>query len=255
MAVPDNLKTEIEASKFYLHPEHEHISRKINLPTGYGKDRIVAMIRDPWWIFTYWEITPQTEQETFNKIANNGEQFDRSVLRVHDITYIDYFKTFKSHSYFDITLKDLAKTWYIDVNYPNRSWCVEIGMVTKQGNFYLLARSNAVQTPRFGMSDVLDAKWLISSEKYWEFACLSYGLNMYDEEDLEEFFTRQLNKSMSSPGMEIFKIRKKRKRFVTAWNRSELMEEFLKNRLKKGLFSALISGLASLTFIRKTKSK
>ena len=29
------------------------------LPSGYGKDRIVAMVRDPFWIHCYWELTQQ----------------------------------------------------------------------------------------------------------------------------------------------------------------------------------------------------
>jgi len=31
-----------------------------DLPGGYGKDRLVLQVRDPWWLHAYWEITLAT---------------------------------------------------------------------------------------------------------------------------------------------------------------------------------------------------
>ena len=36
-------------------PEFRH-----ELPGSYGTDRVVALVRDPYWIYVYWELTENT---------------------------------------------------------------------------------------------------------------------------------------------------------------------------------------------------
>ena len=33
-------------------------AKSFRFPAGYGDNKIVLLVRDPWWIFTYWEISP-----------------------------------------------------------------------------------------------------------------------------------------------------------------------------------------------------
>jgi len=35
-----------------------------NKPTGYGSDRVVLLVRDPYWLQLYWEITPPAVKRT-----------------------------------------------------------------------------------------------------------------------------------------------------------------------------------------------
>lgn len=180
----------------------EHISRNINLPSGYGKDRIVAMVRDPWWIFVYWEITPQREGALRKEMEGKGEFFDRSVLRIYDITEVGTFAGAHAHKFFDITLQNMAKNWYADIGYPGRQWCVEIGLLSTNGNFYALARSNIVTTPRFGMSDILDAAWMISEDEYWQlFGDFDLGKSSLE---MKEWFKKRLQEWVSSGGIVSF---------------------------------------------------
>src|SRR5579875_1578355 len=44
---------QIESSKY-----HVGVPTR-DLPAGYGKDRIVLMVRDPYWLHCYWELTHQ----------------------------------------------------------------------------------------------------------------------------------------------------------------------------------------------------
>jgi hypothetical protein len=192
----------VEAAKFELPFGAEHISRTINLPYGYGKDRIIAIVRDPWWVFVYWEITPEKERTLREEIEREGQHFERSVLRIYDVTGMSDFRGPIQASYFEINLKDMAKNWYVDVGGPGRSWCVEIGMLTREGAFYTLLRSNIVRTPRFGMSDIFDASWMLSEEEYWWLFGASGGFDVGKSSlEMKELFKRQLQEWISSGGM------------------------------------------------------
>lgn len=183
----------------------EHISRPINLPSGYGKDRIVAMVRDPWWFFVYWEITPRLEQIIKDEIAKRGEAFEKSILRIYDVTGVKNFNGKNASSHFDISLRDLAKNWYVDIGYPAKRWCVEIGALTRDGNFFVFARSNIIQTPRFGMSDVLDEKWMLTEDEYWWLFGVSGGFGVGKSSlEMKEFLKKQLQEWVSSGGVVSF---------------------------------------------------
>jgi hypothetical protein len=124
------------------------------------------MVKDPWWIFAYWEIQPGTERAARSQLLPHEVAGLQSILRVHDVTGVDY-PAHPSHGSFDIGLSGLATNWYIHTNAPGRSFIVEIGLLTAQGRFLLLARSNRVTTPRFGPSEVIDEAWAISDEDFW----------------------------------------------------------------------------------------
>ncbi|MCM8781974.1 MAG: DUF4912 domain-containing protein, partial [Candidatus Omnitrophica bacterium] len=50
----------VEEAKYYLGPWPEYKSpEEFRFPAGYGDNRIVIMVRDPWWVFAYWEITSE----------------------------------------------------------------------------------------------------------------------------------------------------------------------------------------------------
>ena len=34
------------------------IEESFQIPTGYGDHRIVLMVKDPWWVYAYWEVQP-----------------------------------------------------------------------------------------------------------------------------------------------------------------------------------------------------
>ncbi|MDP2928951.1 MAG: DUF4912 domain-containing protein [Candidatus Omnitrophota bacterium] len=151
--------------------------KQFRFPSGYGDHKIVILVRDPWWIFAYWEIRREKEEEIINKIKSDGDDPTKTILRVYDVTDVS-FNGKNAHSHFDIELRGLPGNWYINVGSPDRSWIVDIGIVTKNGGFYLLARSNIVKTPRYGMSEKLDAEWMMPEEDYWKMFGLSGGFGV-----------------------------------------------------------------------------
>lgn len=175
--------------------------KHFRFPAGYGDNRIVILVRDPWWIYSYWEIRRDKEEDAIRRIEASGDSVEKSVLRVYDITNIN-FNGSNANAYFDIELKGLATNWYINVNAPERSWVVDIGIVTKKGQFYVLARSNVVRTPRFGMSDQLDAEWMTSEDEYWKMFGLSGGFGVGKGSlEVRELFKRRLEEQITSGGI------------------------------------------------------
>ena len=175
--------------------------KQFRFPQGYGDNKIVLLVRDPWWLFTYWEVRKDREDEIARKMEKSGEAPQKSILRVYDVTGVN-FNGRNARSFFDIDLKGLASNWYINVNMPDSSWVVDIGMVSNKGNFYLLARSNVVRTPRFGMSDQLDAEWMAPEDEFWKMFGLSGGMGIGKGSlEVREMFKRRLEEQITSGGI------------------------------------------------------
>jgi hypothetical protein len=205
-------KQKVEKAKFELGPQLEEITTKPQefipqtqvaveekpyVPQTYGEDRLTLLVRDPWWIFAYWEITPQTWEKVRRGI---GKEISlKNILRVYDVTGISEFTGENANSFFDIELTPFADNWYIHVGNPNRSYCADIGLKDPQGKFYKIIRSNLVTTPRYGMSEILDEEWMLSEEEYWKLFGLSggYGIGKGSLE-VQELFKKRFEEEISS---------------------------------------------------------
>lgn len=175
--------------------------KQFRFPPGYGDNKIVLLVRDPWWVFSYWEIRRDREEEILKKIESSGDNPEKSVLRVYDVTDIK-FNGNNAHSFFDIDIKGLANNWYINIGTPDKAWVVDIGILTKKGSFYMLARSNTVRTPRFGMSDTLDAEWMMPEEEYWKMFGLSGGFGVGKGSlEVREMVKKRLEEQITSGGI------------------------------------------------------
>ncbi len=174
------------------------VSKEFRFPPGYGDNRIVLLIRDPWWIFAYWEISRAKEEAAARNIESRGQKAARSILRVYDVTDVIFNGT-GAHLYFDIELKDMANNWYINVKSPDRSWLVEIGILASNNEFFPLARSNTVRTPRFGMSEMFDEKWMMQEDEYWRIFGFSGGFGAGKGSlEVRETAKRRLEEQVSS---------------------------------------------------------
>jgi hypothetical protein len=119
-------------------------------------------------------------------------------LRVHDVTGVE-FDGQNSNSWVDIPVEGGATNWYINTRVPNRSYCVEIGVVSRSGRFVLLARSNVATTPRDAPSDVLDEKWMIPDWEFDKVYALSGGFSVGSSSlELKEMMERALGGEMGS---------------------------------------------------------
>jgi hypothetical protein len=168
-------ETAIEQTKF-SHPENYRYKRNIpqDLPAGYGQDKIVLQVRDPWWIHSYWEVTWGTWERFKNELQDNFYSAKR-ILRVYDVSQI-IFNGDNAHRYFDIEVNAEANSWYIDTAGPGKSWCVDYGLRLPNGKFITIVRSNTVQTPLDGPSWITDEEWMIPDDMFGRLYGMGFGL-------------------------------------------------------------------------------
>jgi hypothetical protein len=195
----------IESSKFNVGVPTKDLSAKVpkDLPAGYGKDRIVVMVRDPYWLHCYWELTRHAIQRAEAALGEEWH-FSRPILRLLDVTAET---TSASESIVrDIDIHGGCNNWYIDVNNPPRSFRVDIGYLTRGGRFYALARSNVVSTPRAGVSDVIDKNWAdIDEKKADRIYAMSGGFDPTASSlELKQLFDERLRRPLGSPAVTSF---------------------------------------------------
>ncbi|MCU0666600.1 MAG: DUF4912 domain-containing protein [Candidatus Omnitrophica bacterium] len=167
-------ETLVGQAKFYSPQAKAQTARFVkDLPAGYGNVRIVAMVRDPWWIHTYWEITQDTWDNLKSRLKENFSSA-KLVLRVYDVTNV-MFNGRNAHRFFDVELGYGANSWYIDTGGPGRAWCVDIGLRLANGEFILIARSNVVSTPLDGPSWITDEEWMIPEEMFARLYGMGFG--------------------------------------------------------------------------------
>lgn len=121
-------------------------------PENYGDNMIHVLIRDPEFIYAFWEIQKDHQELVLSELGGDWSVVE-SILRVYDVTVSG------EEEYFDIPLRHFEENYFIQVE-PNRSYVVEIGLLHQDGRFALLAASDTVTTPRDEASDVLDEKWM-----------------------------------------------------------------------------------------------
>ena len=183
-------------------PIPEHLTKvatygegELDIPSSYNETRIALMVRDPYWLYAYWDINTETK----NKLSQRFGGFYHIPLciRVYDITDIS-FDGSNSNYYFDVTVNNNTNSWYINVGKPNRSFCVDLGFIQPDGTFFTIARSNAVTTPRDNVSDVIDEEWMLIEENFkrlYRLAGLGDGNSSIE---LVESLIRRLEQEMSS---------------------------------------------------------
>jgi len=197
---------EVERSKYEVGVPTKDLSAKVprDLPAGYGKDRIVVMVRDPYWLHAYWELTRQAIQRAEAALGQEWHN-SRPILRVLDVSSHD--TTSASESILrDIDIHGGCNNWYIDVANPPRSYRIDIGYLSPRGRFYVLARSNVVCTPRAGVSDVIDENWAdLDAKKADRIYAMSGGFDPTASSlELKQLFEERLRRPLGSPAVTSF---------------------------------------------------
>jgi len=133
---------------------------QFTLPYSYNVTKIVLMMRDPNWAYTYWDIDESKYKEISHLFQSHAGGI-KTILRVYDVTDIK-FNGFNAHRVFDVDVNIDVKSWYLPVGIPDRDYLVDIGLLTDDGKFILIARSNVMRSPRDSVSDVIDENWMIN---------------------------------------------------------------------------------------------
>jgi hypothetical protein len=124
------------------------------LDQEYGETTLCLLVRDPDWIFAYWEIAPEMRDQL--RVHEK-----RLVLRWHDVTDLPEFNGFNAHRTFEVEVRYPSCSWYQQMPEPNRCWCAELGVRDHTDYFSLICRSQTVHTPpREVAPDNLPLEWI-----------------------------------------------------------------------------------------------
>jgi hypothetical protein len=130
---------------------------KNSLPKTYDDIKIVLLPRDNTWLYSYWEISKGIVGG-ISKIYGDAFNPNYIAIRIYDITGIT-FDGSNANKFFDIHVGSRDISWYIDLGEYNRSVCADLGFFLKDGRFISVARSNVIEMPRYGVSDITDEVW------------------------------------------------------------------------------------------------
>jgi hypothetical protein len=146
LAVPGlNEEDQIRAAKYLPRelPKKLFEEDRFLFPETYGVNRVRLLVRDPEWIFAYWDVNPSALKDLARSLGERGLALSRLTLRVQDPV---------SGGSSDILLPPGARWWYIRTDSARRSYRAELGVTLPSGEFRRLAESNTVVTPRVGPS-------------------------------------------------------------------------------------------------------
>lgn len=166
---PSSLSVGTEATSQAAVPSEEDSA----LPRCYGVDRLVLLVRDPYWAYCWWEITGES-------LARGQQMLGAEVslvLRLFDITEIEW-NGHNHHSFFDVDIEDEAGNWYIELNKPGGGFCAEVGFRDPDGTFLTLIRSNVVTLPRNQVSSVIDEEWMLLEGESRRLFAVAAGTSM-----------------------------------------------------------------------------
>lgn len=165
---------------------------------GYTKDRLVVMVRDPYWLHAYWELTRQSIDRARVALGQHWHSA-RPVLRLSEVsregTTSGVRKVVR-----DIDIHGGVNNWYVDVYDPPKSFQLDIGYVSPDGKFLSVCRSNSVTTPQTGSVEGPDGNWAGVADDFDRIYAMSGGYaDKGDNSDLKDLFEERLRRPMGSP--------------------------------------------------------
>jgi len=167
-------------------------------PNAEVKDRLVVLVRDSYWLHANWELN-RTGIERAEAAMGQDWHSARPVLRVFEVSGSGATCT-SERLVRTIAIHGGVSNWYIDVVEPPKSYRLDIGYLAASGKFYVLSRSNVVNTPPPGSSDALDGNWADVAENFEKIYALSGGYSTEGPNlELQELFEERLRRPMGSP--------------------------------------------------------
>ncbi|MGO9113755.1 MAG: DUF4912 domain-containing protein [Thermoguttaceae bacterium] len=160
-----------------------------------AKDRLVVMVRDPYWLHAYWELSRRSIQRAEVAMGQHWHAA-RPVLRLHEVSRNGTTSAARQ-AVRDIEIHGGVNNWYIDVQNPPKSYQVEIGYLAPGNRFYCLGRSNVVSTPMPGSADTFDRNWAEVAKECDRVYAITAGSNEQEANgDLKDVFEEQMHRPM-----------------------------------------------------------
>ena len=174
---------------------------EVELPFEYGETKISVLVRDPEWVYVFWEISDATRAELG---LQRGRHNRPLLLRLYDVTGIEFTGS-NAVSTFDIPVNDYTSSWYVRVPRAGRRLAIELGTITDEGSFQTITRSQPVDIPEPRISEEEDIAWAPQSgDVYRQILKLSGGTEITTHMGSEEFVHVLQKKLMENVGESSF---------------------------------------------------
>jgi len=158
------------------------------------KDRLVVMVRDPYWLHAFWELSPKSIQRAQTAMGQHwhAAQPTLRLLRLLRDGSLSLER--------EIAIHGGVNHWYVDVDQPPSEFRLEIGYLYGDQQFHCLARSNTVATPQAGTSDSVDANWASVAKNADRIFAMSGGYSHRGtSRELQELLEERLKRPLGTP--------------------------------------------------------
>lgn len=149
------------SSSALVKPAVKDAKAEADIPASYGKTESFLLPKDPSWLFLFWEITAATIECIKSQYSADVLNAAKTIIRLYDVTGINYFDGTNAVQFYDMPVIFEARSWYINAPATGRSYVADLGYLTADGRFILVARSNQTLLPPGKISDIIDDKWMI----------------------------------------------------------------------------------------------
>jgi hypothetical protein len=129
------------------------------LPETDEETKVVLLPVNPYLVHVYWGIAANDREEIGRVVRRLGGRA-QPVLRFYDITHVDSDGT-STPSWFEVEIDLRARNWYVHLQSPAKSYCIDLGLRTEGSGFRRLARSNVAETPPAWPSDKVEEGYLL----------------------------------------------------------------------------------------------
>jgi hypothetical protein len=185
------IKAQLERAKNLSHGNGKSKRRSV-------KERIVLMVRDPYWLHAYWEIRRQSVERVQAAMSQDWHTA-RPFLRLLEVSDPSASSA-AERVVRDIEVHGGVNNWYVHVDTSPASYRLELGYMAPDGRFFPLVRSNVVTTPEPGASDALDENWTDVAKNFDKIYAMSGGYSPdNNSRELQELFEERLRRPMGSP--------------------------------------------------------
>jgi hypothetical protein len=126
---------------------------------GSEETRAVLLPVNPHLVHIYWEISARDLEEIGEVFSRLGPRI-QPVLRFYATAQAE-LDSVNSARRFEVVIALGAGKWYVRLENPANSYCIDLGLRLPGGAFHRLARSNVAEMPKACPSDRLEERYLV----------------------------------------------------------------------------------------------
>lgn len=113
-----------------------------DIPDRYNETYIVAIPRDPNWLYVYWEFSDETAHLMDSTLEQTGSKL---VLRLKETEVAETFEDVLS---FQVDVNDLSTGQYVPMPECSKEFQIECGFFSEKDGFLSIATSDPVTIPQ-----------------------------------------------------------------------------------------------------------